>query len=222
MVYNKTARFPSSLAVNGTVGWSTLTADLPHSSCKNAKADVLVSFENTDWRSLQLVYGWAALQYQGWARGNVTVHGDQQKTIVLYTDQVLEFWIDDDNYFGGDLYAYRRAPLVLHLDPGHHQIDIRIVRDVRAMGGVGEPTISIGLEAEVSEGGLKPVEGSIVLPDVVEGKLVGSLGSVILRNEEDRWIDVLSLESVNVCFHSLSGASTLRADGHVRLASLSQ
>ena len=206
LVYNESARFPSSLAVNGTVEWSTLTADLSHSSCKNAKADLLVRFENTDWRSLQLIYGWAALQYQGWARGDMTVHGIQQKTIVFYTDQVLEFWIDDEHFFGGDFYAYRRSPLVLHLDPGHHQIGIRIVRDVRAMGGVGEPTVSIGLEAEVSEGGLRPVEGSILLPDMVDGKLVSSLGSVILRNEEDHWINVLNLESVNVCFHSVNGA----------------
>lgn len=201
--YNESDRYRSSLAVNGTVGWSTLTADRSSTSSENTKADLSVRFDNTDWKSLQLVYGWAALQYQGWARGYVTVEGNQQSTVVFYTDQVLELWIDDEHHFGGDFYGYRRAPLVLHLEPGKHQIDIRIVRDVRAMGGVGEPTVSIGLQAEVSEGGLKLVEGSILLPDMVEGKLVSSLGSVNLRNEEDRWIDVLSLEPVNVCFRSV-------------------
>lgn len=218
--YNESDRYRSSLATNGTVGWSTLTTNRSFASPGNAKVDLLVRFDNTDWKSLQSVYGWAALQYQGWARGNVTVGGNQQKTVVLYTERVLEFWIDDEHHFGGDFYGYRRAPLVLHLDPGKHQIDIRIVRDVRAMGGVGEPTVSIGLQAEVSEGGLKLVEGSILLPDMVEGRLVSSLGSVNLRNEGHRWIDVLSLESVNVCFRSNGCASFPCTDRHVRLASL--
>ncbi|KAL8670524.1 MAG: hypothetical protein Q9168_004941 [Polycauliona sp. 1 TL-2023] len=198
--FNESARYHSSLATGGTVGWSTLTAALSSSSHKTAKADLLVSFDNTDWGFLQSIYGWAALQYQGWVRGNLTVEGKKQRTVVLYTDQVLEFWVDDEHYFGGDFYGHRRAPLVVHLGPGDHQIDIRVVRDVRAMGGVGEPTVSIGLQADVSEGGLRLVEGSILLPDMVDGKLVSSFGSVNVRNEEDHWINVLSLGSVNVGF----------------------
>ncbi|CAO1602326.1 hypothetical protein XANCAGTX0491_005944 [Xanthoria calcicola] len=199
--YSESDRYRSSLAVNGTVGWSTLTVESSWTSSPgNAKADLLVRFDNTDWESLQSVYGWAALQYQGWARGKITVEGNQQRTVVFYTDQVLEFWIDDEHHFGGDFYGYRRAPLVLHLDPGNHQIDIRIIRDVRAMGGVGEPTVRIELEAEISGGGLKLVEGTVLLPDMVDGRLVSSLGSVNLRNEEHHWIDVLSLEAVNVGF----------------------
>ena len=205
--YNRSARYRSSLAINGTVGWFTLTADLSFAGPDGAEADLLVRFDNTDWKSLQTVYGWAALQYQGWTRGELVVDGDQPKTVIFYTDQVLEFWIDDDHHFGGDFYGYRRAPLVLHLDPGIHKVDVRIIRDVRAMGGEGEPTVSIRLKAEISEDGLNVVEGSILLPDMVGGKLVSSLGSVILRNEENHWIDVLSLEPVNVCFRSISRAS---------------
>lgn len=37
-------------------------------------------------------------------------------------DHVIEFWIDDQSYFGGDLYAFRKAPLVLDLSPGEHKI----------------------------------------------------------------------------------------------------
>ncbi|KAL8789590.1 MAG: hypothetical protein Q9213_001026 [Squamulea squamosa] len=199
LLYNERARYHSSLAINGTVGWSKLTVEQSYPSPQTAKADLLVRFDNTDWTSLQSVYGWAALQYQGWARGKFFVDGDEQKTLLLYTDQVLELWIDDEHHFGGDFYGYRRAPLVLHLNPGDHWVDIRIIRDVRVMGGIGEPTVSIGLEAEVSDGGLKLVGSSILLPDMVEGKLVSFLGSVNLRNEENHWIDVLSLESVNSC-----------------------
>ncbi|KAL9005709.1 MAG: hypothetical protein Q9188_001522 [Gyalolechia gomerana] len=120
--------------------------------------------------------GFIGLQYQAWARGTLTVDGDKERTVVLYTDHVLEFWVDDEHHFGGDFYAYRKAPLVLHLQPGKHKIDVRIVRDVRAMGAVGEPTA---------------VDGSLLLPDLVEGRLATSLGSISVRNEDKNWIEVI-------------------------------
>ncbi|KAL8806998.1 MAG: hypothetical protein Q9182_000979 [Xanthomendoza sp. 2 TL-2023] len=212
LTYDENATFYSSLATNGTVGWSTTTANLSTTDYKSAKANLIVSFEQTDWVSLQSVYGWAALQYQAWARGKIQVDGDMKRTVILYTDQVLEFWVDDEYYFGGDFYAYRRAPLVLHLDPGEHRIDLRITRDVRAMGGVGEPTVSIGLEAEISDGGLRALEKSMLLPDMVEGKLVSPLGSVNLRNEENYWIDVSSVESVDITYKQKNSANVCRTN----------
>ncbi|KAL9606403.1 MAG: hypothetical protein Q9179_000423 [Wetmoreana sp. 5 TL-2023] len=200
LTYNDTARYHSSLATNGTVGWSILTSDNSFPTPKSPRAELLVRFQNSDWEFLQKVYGWAVLQWQAWVRGTISLHGDKRTTVILYTDQILEFWVDDEPYFGGDFYAYRRAPLVLRLDPGEHRIDVRVIRDVRAMGGVEEPTVSLQLEAEVSEGGLHAVEESLLLPDMVDGRLVSSLGSVNVRNEEDDWIDVLNIESVTVGF----------------------
>lgn len=191
------ATFHSSLTTKGTVKWSTLQASVSSPSSKSITANLLVEFPDVDWENLKAVYGWAALQYQAWTRGTLTVAGDKERTVVLYTDQVLEFWIDNEHYFGGDFYEFRKAPLVLHLEPGEHVIDVRIVREVRAMGGVGEPTVSIGLEAGISEGGLKAVDGSLLLPDLVEGKLTSSLGSISVRNEGKDWIEVVSLQSVN-------------------------
>ncbi|KAL8712818.1 MAG: hypothetical protein Q9220_003026 [cf. Caloplaca sp. 1 TL-2023] len=185
--YDTSASYPSSLATTGAVGWSTCKSDIPHISSKYTAAKLLVKFENTDWKFLQSVYGWAALQYQAWARDVITVHGEVAQTVTLYTDQVLEFWIDDDPYFGGDFYAFRRAPLVVRLDPGDHRLDVRIIRDARAMGSIGEPTVNIQLEAQISEGGLNIVENSMILPDVVEGKLVSSdLSALRLASGQSR------------------------------------
>lgn len=118
---------------------------------------------------------------------------------MLYTDNILEFWVDEERYFGGDFYSFRRAPLILQLDPGEHRIEVRIIRDVRAMGGVGKPTVSLTLEAELSEGRPRIVKESLLLPDVVEGRLSSSWGSVTVRNEGDAWIDVVGIEAMNVC-----------------------
>lgn len=184
----------------------------------------MIEFPDVDWKSLTAVYGWAGLQYQAWTRGTLTVAGDKGRTLILYTDQVLEFWVDDERHFGGDFYGFRRAPLVLHLEPGEHDMDIRVVREVRAMGGVGEPTVSIVLEAEISEGGLKAVDGSLLLPDLVEGKLASSLGSITIRNEDKDWIEVKGLHSVNVCIYFISSGQLHlldHTDSHVRIPMMS-
>lgn len=125
------------------------------------------------------------------------IEADSLQSIVLYTDSLLELWIDDQHYFGGDIYAYRKAPLVIRLDPGSHRVDARLIRDVRIMGGLGNPTIRIKLEARKSLGGLV-VPRSLLLPDVVDGKLASNLASVPVRNEEQQWIDIWDLKPLTV------------------------
>lgn len=169
------------------------------------------------------MYGWAALQYQAWARGSLFVTGSIERTVVLYTDHILEFWIDDEHYFGGDLYALRKAPLVLHLQPGEHRVDARILRDVRVMGGLGGAAVDVVLEAEASEGGLSVKGGSLVLPDMADERLASSLGSVSPRNDEKDWIEVLDIQSVNVCVRLIVPTvfyPLMDADGYMRAASL--
>lgn len=111
---------------------------------------------------------------------------------------MLEFWIDDEHHFGGDFYTYRRAPLILRLDPGSHRLNIRLIRDVRAMGAIGEPSLHVKLEAQESPGGLA-FSGKPLLPDIVGGKLASNLASVSVRNEEESWIEICEIRSVNVC-----------------------
>jgi len=154
-----------------------------------------IAFSDIDLVFLQRIYGWAALQYQGWARGLLHVNGDQPRTLTLATDNLLEFYLDGLHHFGGDYYAFRRAPVVLHLEPGHHTIDLRFVRDVRAMGGVGSPTIDIQLEAQSSTKDLHIAADNVIMPDIVNGRLASMLGSIQVRNDHVHDIEVAAVSA---------------------------
>lgn len=199
LVYDNERDYPSSLASSGRVNWSTYQLEKSSYSENVAEATLTVGFPNTDWPFLQSVYGWAASQYQAWARGHLTIVADSAQSIIFYTDNVLEFWVDGDHYFGGDYYAYRRAPLVLHLDPGSHNVDIRLIRDVRVMGGIGEPKISIKLKAESSNGSLVLVEQKALIPDIVNGVFASPFACVPVRNEGRNAIDILDITTNAVC-----------------------
>ena len=80
----------------------------------------------------------------------------------------------NQNRIGGDYYAYRRAPLVLHLNPGNHEVNIRLIRDVRVMGGLGEPKISINLKAERSNSSLAIVWQKALIPDIVDNRVLAT------------------------------------------------
>lgn len=178
--------------------WSCQQYESQSSDPNVAEALLTVSFRNIDWPFLQSVYGWAALQYQAWARGYINIEPDSIQNVVLYTDSVLEFWVDDKHYFGGDFYSYRRAPLVLHLERGNHRIDLRLIRDVRAMGAVGDPDTSIQLKAEVSHDTLKVDEEKLLVSDVVDGFLASPFASVPVCNNSGEWINIWSVVSVIV------------------------
>ena len=104
------------------MSWSLLHTDKITSSLEATVCDLTIGFPSIAWSFLQSVYGWSALQYQAWARGKIIVEARTQQKVVLYTDHILEFWIDDRPFYGGDFYAFRNAPLVLKLSPGEHQI----------------------------------------------------------------------------------------------------
>lgn len=193
LAYDKETNYPSSLAPSGRVSWSTHQLERSSTCGEVAEASLLVSFPDIDWTFLQSVYGWAALQYQAWARGHLTIAANAARSIIFYADNVLEFWVDDQHYFGGDYYAYRRAPSVLHLSPGSHSVDIRLIRDVRVMGGIGEPKTSITLKAEGSNSSLALVVHKALIPDVVNGAFATPFASMPVRNEGRKAIDILKI-----------------------------
>ena len=191
------ATYPSSLGSKGQIRWAHCQADVIHQLLDAVEIALEISFPNTEWHWLQQIYGWAALQYQAWARGILTVIGNEPQAVVLYTDNVLEFWVDDKPYFGGDCYAYRRAPLVLSLQPGAHKIDIRIVRDVRMMGGMGSTTL-ITMRAERSGGRLVALEKKLLVSDVVNSTLASPYAALPVRNDGLRPVSIRKVEAVNV------------------------
>lgn len=195
--YNTTARFWSSLPINGTARWNITEASVK-TSHTTANASLSVGYSNVNWDFLKLVYGWAAVQYQAWARGEIVIHGKKTQHVILHMDAILEYWVDDQHYFGGDFYAFRKAPPVLHLEPGPHRLDIRLLRDVRAFGGVLEPTIDVVIDAQQASGALELAKAGIFMSDVVHGKLASSSASVTLRNGGVDDIEIIGIHASDV------------------------
>lgn len=189
--------FKSSLPTNGTVKWNLTEAAKTAHDMISANATLSLSYTNVDWDFLKIVYGWAAVQYQAWARGEFTVHGNETQHVILHTDAILEYWVDDMHYFGGDLFTFRNNPPVLHLKPGLHKIDIRLVRDVRAFGGILEPTIDVALDMQRVSGSLELSKPGILVSDVVDGKLASPVASVSLRNSGSSDIEILDVQTAN-------------------------
>ena len=186
------------MPANGLASWNITKARQTLSSAKSANASLSVGYSNVDWDFLKVVYGWAAVQYQAWARGELVVGGNDTQHVIMHTDSILEYWIGDEHYFGGDFYSYRNAPPVLHLAPGSHKVDIRLVRDVRAFGGILEPTIDVMVDVRQVTGYLELAKAGIVISDVIDGKLASPMGSVHLRNSGEQDVEILSIGSSNV------------------------
>ncbi|KAF1935470.1 hypothetical protein EJ02DRAFT_127236 [Clathrospora elynae] len=199
--YHPNATFRSSLPTNGTARWNVTKAVQTSGDLSSANASLSIGYSNVDWDSLKVIYGWAAVQYQAWARGELIVGGNETQHVILHTDAILEYWVDDTHSFGGDFYSFRKAPLVLHLTPGSHRIDIRLARDVRAFGGILEPTIDVVVDIQQASGTLELAKPGILMSDVVDGKLVSPTGSIYLRNSGENDIEIVSIGPANVSSH---------------------
>ncbi|KAK5107656.1 hypothetical protein LTR62_000937 [Meristemomyces frigidus] len=209
--YDEDAIFKTSLGFNATTGWSKTKISFPYPPpTQQATAALTVDFPDVDWDALQDVYGWPALQWQAWARGTLHVRGQGSITLALHTEHALEVWVDDEHYFGGDMYGYGRAAATLHLDSGSHTIDIRLVRDVRAQGAVDQPTLDVKLRVQALGPMLnlvKPdnndVHQGVLMPDIVGGNygsLASSYGSVTLRNDALQDVTIVDLQATyNQC-----------------------
>ena len=158
-----------------------------------------VDFQTVDWDFQQSVYGWAALQYQAFASGHINVPGKSCLRVVLNLDGVLEFAVNGKPSFGGDFYGFHRAPHVLELAPGENRIDLRLFRDVRAMGALGQPAMSPQITIQPSICGLHISKESVILPNFINERLVSPFGSVIIRNESSLWVKVTTVRFSNVC-----------------------
>ncbi|KAL4879998.1 hypothetical protein BJY04DRAFT_208288 [Aspergillus karnatakaensis] len=177
--FEERANFTSPLASGGHVEWGIARANVTDSPGGRSRATLQISFPNVEWGFLQSVYGWSALQYQDWSRGYLHLNGSDNQTFAVFTDGILEFSIDGQRHFGGDFYSYRRAPLIVTLAPGEHVIELRLIRDVRTMGGEGHPVLDAVLEVEVRHGMLAIDEQSLLIPEATDWKL-GTLDAPLL------------------------------------------
>lgn len=139
------------------------------------------------------------------------------QVFALSTPQVLEFWVDGVQYWGGDYFSFDRAPVVLRLQPGIHRIDIRLVREVRAMGGVGEPHVTTQLSLKKSPGNLQPVlhpQSGVMISDFIgddrDAKLASPWASLTVRNDAEKDIQIVGISSPpNACVTQLIKETTL-------------
>jgi hypothetical protein len=196
--FDENAGYNSALAADGSVKWGLTWANITDSPPDMSRAELEVGFPEVDWKFLQSVYGWSALQYQAWCRGYLNLNGSKDQTVAVFTDGILDFSIDGQRYFGGDFYSYRRAPLILNLAPGKHVVELRLIRDVRAMGGQGHPTINVAFEAALRHGLLTIDERSLLIPEVTNGKLGSTWASIDVQNNAAEWVDIISLNSSDV------------------------
>jgi hypothetical protein len=150
-----------------------------------------VAFEGVDWAMLRGAYGWAATQWQAWARGELTVGGGERRAVELWVEGVLEMRVDRKTLWGGDFFVLRRAPVVLWLEPGPHVVEIRLVRDLRSMGGVDAvPAVDVALEVREVESVLAVRHGSVLVSDVVDGRLASPYATVSVTNVGVEWIQI--------------------------------
>lgn len=197
--YDSAATYDSALAANGTVKWKSIQAKVSSGVSGKAKLTLNVSFPEIDWSFLQSVYGWPALQYQAWARGFLEINHPDGQTIALFPGGLLEFSVDGQRHFGGDFYNYHRAPVILHLSSGKHTLDLRLIRDVRAMGASSEPAIEVEMEAEERPRPLEFDQQSLLVSDVTQGKLGGPWASINVQNNMPEWITIHSINPSDVC-----------------------
>lgn len=174
-----------------------MNAPAIETSLSGSSVSFTVDFEDVDWVFFQQVYGWSALQWQGWTRGSVHVSStsDENEKVCaqLYTPGILEYAIDSERFFGGDFYGFKKSPHVLWLEPGEHLLDVRLVRDIRAMGGVGMPSLGVNIELRLCEEHVEVVEESVMISDVLDGKLPSPYVSVDVRNNGVDWIEVMNV-----------------------------
>ncbi|KAJ5381043.1 uncharacterized protein N7496_003471 [Penicillium cataractarum] len=218
--YDPNSTFNSALGTNGSVQWSTTHANISRSSGGQVQAALNVSFPAVNWAFMQSVYGWSALQYQAWARGVLEIKGSQPQTIALFGDGLLEFLVDGESYFGGDMFRYHRAPSLIKLTPGHHTLELRLTRDVRALGGLRN-AVEVIFHAELR--GQEPItldQDSLLVSELVNGRIGSPWASINVQNNEEQLVEIKSICALKVgLFHHLTiTAHRVSMQGPLRIA----
>lgn len=216
--YDPHGTFNSALAANGSVHWGATHATISRSSPGQVQAALNVSFPAVNWAFMQSVYGWPALQYQAWARGVLEVKGSQPQTVALFGDGLLEFLVDGEPYFGGDMYQYHRAPSLVKLTPGPHTLELRLTRDVRALGGLNN-AIAVMIHAELREPeSITLYQDSLLVPELVNGRLGSRWASINVLNNEEDLMELKSVRALKVgsFIHLAIGYPVFSAHTHSR------
>lgn len=101
---------------------------------------------------------------------------------MINVHSVLEFWLDRQHFGGGDYYGYGRAPFIVHLSPGQHLLELRLVRDVRVFGGETHPEMPVRIDAEIIHDDILIDAQKSIFPDTLDGRLASNYASVPITN----------------------------------------
>lgn len=141
--------------------------------------------------------------------------------LFLQISGVSEFYINNKRYHG-DCYSYNTTHHIIQFEKGKHNIDVRMVHDVRMFGGGKEPPqcqFTVHLDVK-NEALLYPEDCAIITPTftniqkqtqqellmpdyLTDIGFAGSYGSVSIQNAGD---DIIRVKSVTLCVvddHSL-------------------
>ncbi|RHZ56847.1 hypothetical protein Glove_396g73 [Diversispora epigaea] len=205
--FSETQTFPSELADNNTVKWSRI----------GTKRDGIVGpiqFENIRWKFNRNSFGWAINQFQMWARGYFELSPDitNLKDIKNITDiketipvliqfhNIGDFYVDNRRLFG-DWYDYKKSWHVLHLQPGNHVINVRLVNEIRIFGDKIPPDFKFQCQIRKlneKEKVMMILSQTIIVPNLVNGHLAGRFISIgILNTLEKEWITISKVVVVN-------------------------
>lgn len=163
----------------------------------SATVEIAVAHGEIDWDFIRSIYGWAAVQYQSWARGTVYNHASEEIMVALHAPGVIDLVIDGATglkpCFGVDFYGFQRAPIITKLKPGPNAVHVRLIRDVRASGGQMPPLIEASVHIETVEGDASILDGSLVIPEICQGRFVAAFGSLTVVNHGSK---ALYIESI--------------------------
>ncbi|CAG8568986.1 1077_t:CDS:10 [Cetraspora pellucida] len=197
--FSDTQSFPSELADNGTVKWSTIVENIDGSIGP-------LHFKNLRWKFNRDPFGWAINQFQMWARGYFELLNSDFKDelnlipVLVQCQNIGDFYVDDRRLFG-DVYGYKNSWHVLYLRSGMHVINVRLVNEIRIFGGQVPSNIRFQCfvrKLELHQIGAMVLDNTIIVPDLVDGFLAGNFASVaILNTQEKSWITVSKVNVIN-------------------------
>ncbi|CAG8432933.1 6079_t:CDS:10 [Diversispora eburnea] len=193
--FSETQTFPSELADNNTVKWSRIDTNRDGIFNRNS-------------------FGWVINQFQTWARGyfelsqdiinikdikNIT---DIKETIpvLIQCHNIGDFYVNNRRLFG-DWYDYKKSWHVLHLQPGNHVINVRLVNEIRIFGDKIPPDFKFQCQIRKlneKEKVMMILSQTIIVPNLVNGHLAGRFISIgILNTLEKEWITISKVIVVN-------------------------
>ncbi|CAH1756508.1 258_t:CDS:10 [Entrophospora sp. SA101] len=200
--YSENESYPSELADNGKITWSKI-----NTSSDGSVGPIYI--KNIRWNFNRIPFGWTINQSQMWARGFFTISKDDNDgssifskiPILIQCYNIGDFYIDGERLFG-DWYGYKSSWHVMYLKPGEHIINIRIVNETRIFGGRLPPDIKFQCVTRrlniLSDFGVKLLDNTIVVPDLVGSNLTGEYMSVaILNTLEHSWAIIKNVSVVD-------------------------